>query len=480
MADERYQKLLGITPADEIPTYYELLAIDRETADADSVEKAYKIQIRKLQEIRTSKDKGFLEFLKEELRKARRILADSEKRKDYDASLLVDAVNSFKEFVQPLMLLGRISKSVFETMLAKGVSDGLSDDVAKQVIEEIAKESGAVLELDERAPEPEPAPEPRPAAGVAPQPEAEFAPAGADYGDYGAAEEHGAEEYGAGVEDAQFSDHGSGYDVPEDEGPGSGPGDVDEPAFVDDVSGGTRSLGARRSDFYADLHAERSGAEVPDAAPVVSGPWARDRMGRAAPPWGRGNTRTPWSVRGVVRNGSRRAGTGSGAGSLGSSSNLQRSSKRWLSPAEQRQLAEAVRVFNLGAQLAKIANDVHTKLRFYFPPANGKSSRTYQINGVSYEKVFDTEQKMYRDTLKKLEAARVKLGDLQGEDADDLRARLSQNSVLVKGYLEEVRQHKMRQLSGLSQSEELRVWQEFVSGRRSNKLYQMLEELPTT
>ena len=154
MPDERYQKLLGIEPADDVPTYYELLCIERTETDEGVLEKAYKTQIRKLQEIRTSKDKGFLEYLKEELRQARRTLADGEKRKAYDESLLAVTIESFKGFVMPLMALGNISRSVCDTMVAKGVSDGLSESAALKVIEELAKAHNATLESDDPPPAP--------------------------------------------------------------------------------------------------------------------------------------------------------------------------------------------------------------------------------------------------------------------------------------------------------------------------------------
>lgn len=428
MADERYQKLLGIEPADEIPTYYELFEIELTETDESVIEGAYKTQIRKLQAIRTSKDKGFIEFLKEELRKARRILTNPQKRKEYDASLLEDSLENFKEFVQPLMALGHITKSVYDTMVAKGVSDGLAEDKAQEVIETMAKEHNATLDLSD---EPE-------------------APVDDAYGDDAYAEEPSGDEL--------FSDddpYGDPYEAPRPSGEVvlEAPADYEPP----------ERKPARASEFYGS--AGTIEAEVYTPTTTTETPAAQQG------PWFRANEESPWGRRGPRRRRRPvpRAG-GSGMGAVAPAASVEHSE------ADKQELGEAVRIFNLGAKLAKIASDVHQKLKFYFPPANGKTTRTKQINGVSYEKVFDTEQKMYRDTLKKFETAHTRLGALQGGLADALRQRSTQNIALVKGYLDEIRQHKLRRLAGLSKDEELRTWQEFVGNRRSARITQMLAE----
>lgn len=432
MADERYQKLLGIDPADETPTYYELFCIDRSETDEPTIEAAYKTQIRKLQAIRTSKDKGFIEFLKEELRKARRILTNVERRKEYDVSLQEDAVETFKEFVQPLMALGQITRSVFDTMVAKGVSDGLEEAVAAQIITEMAAESGATIELDE-----------------------DLENSGYDEGE---------------PDDEPFVEetYGREYvEIPTDP--------PDSPRPQGEVVLTAATPPPRRPSEVGRVDPRSDAGRVPEPEPepaAPAGPWLRGLDGPQRA-WGR-RRGTSWSSNRQVK--ARRSRPQAGRSGQGRVSHKHRQqSPPQPSAGDDRELEEAIRLFNLGAKLAKIASDVHEKLKFYFPPANGKTERTKQINGVSYEKVFDTEQKMYRDTLKKFETAQSRVG-ASGEQADQLRQKSTQNIALIKGYLDEIRQHKLRRLAGLSKNEELRAWQEFVSNRRSSRVSQMIGE----
>lgn len=455
MADERYSRILGIEPTDEVPTYYELLGLAKTETDPAAVEAAYKAQIRKAQEIRTSKDKGFLEFLKEELRTARRTLADPGKRKAYDESLIADTVASFKAFVQPLMALGRISKSVLDTMIAKGVGDGLTAEHALTIVQEVAAASGATVETEE------PAPAPAPAA---------YEDQESDYPEFDP----------DAVEEAAFSDEAVHDDAPP--APASAPQEVvlrapERPAVEDTP----RPTTFRKNDYYSGGASDFYTPTEPEAAPAAEdtpsrSPWARrggsgSAEAASSSPWARGGSRSssPWEA-GGGRRGSRRPPPPR------EPSSTQQQRERWQDQATSRQIEEALRMFNMGAKLAKVAGDVHEKLRFYFPPANGKTTRTYQINGVSYEKVFETEQKTLRDTLKKYEGALSRAGAADGPFAERLRSEASRNITLLKGYLDEMRRHKLRLLGGLSQAEEVRAWQEFVNSQRSSRLTQTIEE----
>ncbi|HBP18324.1 MAG TPA: hypothetical protein DEA08_11100 [Planctomycetes bacterium] len=428
--DERYKKFLGIEPADEIPNYYELFDISQDESDSEVIQKAYKTQIRKLQEIRTSKDKGFIEFLKEELRKAKRILSDAEKRREYDGSLLADALTGFKDFVGSLMVMGHINKTLYDTMIARGVSDGLSETQAKNAIEELAQQHGATIESEEAAPPPAPTPPPEreeppppPSRGrrevvlQAPPPR-RTAPSGQH-------QRPASDEYARPTSDEYAR-------------PSSG------------------EYGRSAPTEYADFHETQQRAEPPPPPSRPKGPWYRG-VGETPPPWGRraGSTR------------SRRRAPPPPARHASSARQARPRSKR---------LEESIRVFNLGARLSKAAGEVHEKLRLYFPPANGKSSVTKQINGISYDKVLDTEQSTYRDSLKKFESARDKIGQLEGTEADLVRVRSTQNVALLKGYLEEIRQLKMRLLGGVIQQEELRLWQEFVNSSRSSRVTRTIDE----
>ncbi|MCW8139286.1 MAG: hypothetical protein KIT58_10335, partial [Planctomycetota bacterium] len=147
---------------------------------------------------------------------------------------------------------------------------------------------------------------------------------------------------------------------------------------------------------------------------------------------------------------------------------------RFAGQVDLKAAADARRVFNAGTKLARIANDLHEQLALYFPPTNGKPGIVYQINGVSFEKVFDSEQKTYRDALKKFEEAQQKAEAL-GPAGEEVRVRAAQRVGLVKGYLEEIRQHKLKRLAPMSKPDELRMWQSFVSSRRSSRLTQAFD-----
>ncbi len=113
----------------------------------------------------------------------------------------------------------------------------------------------------------------------------------------------------------------------------------------------------------------------------------------------------------------------------------------------------------------------------YFPPANGKTAPTPKINGVSFEKMFDTQRRTYQDTLKAFRDALARVGDVQSTRADDMRQRGGKNVALVKGYLEEMNRHKMNLMGGLAKAETLRAWQNFLNSRRSPRLHKTIAEL---
>lgn len=462
MADERYRRLLGIEPTGEIPTHYELLVLSRTETDLQLIETAYKEQMRKLQLIRSTKDKGFLEFLKEELRTARLTLTNPDKRRAYDESLIVDAAQGFREWVKPMMALGLVPRGVYDTMLQKGVKDGLTDEAAARVIHEVAAESGATLEQD----------------GVG-------APEAGGYGEV---------DIGEGPDLVQHDEAAQG----EPEESYQDQGEIEEPTFTDDLDPeslapppapgrATAPPPARPGGGHAAAaaHAPKIGRgrgfydSGPAAEAAPASPWARGGPSRAG---ASAQAPRPASGSGAVGSGS--GAVESGSGTVGrppapgrrqaESAGTQR--ERWRAQGDQSAVHEAARLFNLGAKLAKVAGEVHHQLQFYFPPANGRTTVTYQRGGVSYEKVFETEQKTYRDSLQKFQSAVERLGELGGPEADELRSHANQRITLIKGILDEIRQHKLRQLAGLSKAEELRMWQVFVASPRSTRLGQTVGE----
>ena len=533
MADERYRKLLGIEPKGDVPTHYELLAIDPSTTDLAVIEEAYKSQMKKLQSNKNSKATAFLEYLKQELRTARLTLTNPERRKAYDESLGAEAVTDFKKFVEPLMALGVVPKNLFDMMIAKGAAAGLTQDRAREIVHELARAANATIQTGGPT-----------AVASAPQPAAYQIPDDADpsathadtgFGDSG---EH---VIGTGSDEETLEqgedDPGSYSDErptePEEEVVAEAV-DEGEPAFYDDAEDKTPAPlpGPRHQETVLKAPTSFPPRDRPparDPTPVPAEPEpnpiaAKIRRGgfwdmadtmqpppKAAPsPWARGGGKpgesgrspggagasSPWSRQGsqspsesgridprIAEAAARASGSpppprdrrpGPGAGQTPDSVQSQRD--RFRGQEQQRALVESKKKHNQGAKLARIASDLHESLAQYFPPTNGKQTITYQINGVSFEKVFDMEHKTFRDSLSNFEASLQKTDGLGGDDVDELRARLGQNVNLVKTYLEELRQVKLKRLQPLTKSDELRMWQTFVSSKRSARLSQTIDE----
>lgn len=493
-ADERYRKLLGIEPAGDVPTHYELLVVERSVTDHAVIEGAYKAQMTKLQQIKTSKDKGFIEFLKEELRSARLTLTTPDRRRAYDETLSAGALADFKTFVTPFMEMGFVPRSVFDTMVAKAVRDGLSKDLATSVIKELAKQKNATLQTEDAPAAISTAPPSAASARLPRLGDADDDPS-ATHADTGDADgepfvdtgeepayadeyqgQHEAEEaYDDSGDDAVFSDEADGAPPP-----------PPPPAPLPSGAGGLRPPPMGRSETV--LKAPPGAAVRPPSAPPATPaqPAAQDagskiQRGRfydfadsyqpeapaepAKPvsPWARGGSTAPrpaWSR----------------SSDPGSSPPAPSPAAANVNQDTLKNVAEGRRLYNAGAKLARIANDLHAQLAQYFPPTNGKSAIVYNINGVSFEKVFDSEQKTYKDALKKFEDALEKVGSVGIPAADEVRQRAGQAVSLIKGYVEEIRQHKLRRLSPMSKPDELRLWQTFVQSNRSGKLTQTLDE----
>lgn len=425
MADERYKKFLGIEPHEEVPTYYELLGISPDEQDLEVIEKEYKTQIRKLQKIRTSKDTGFIEFLKEEMRTAKRILTKPEKRKEYDLSLVAGALDGFKGFVGSLMVMGHINKSLYDTMVSRGVADGLSEPQAISAIESLAKEHGATLEKTDPAGTPPPPPA---------QESGEDEYSGYDDLGYDYVEEDDEGQYD--YEDGGSYDYADGDEGYAEEAP-------PPPPRREAV------LQAPRGDRPPPPPVRTTPAEAPEfadeEAAIPEGPWYRG-MGERPPPWGR---------------------------RAGSEFQIQRRARKSTpGRARSKEFEAAIRFYNLGAALAKVASDVHEKLRFYYPQGKPPSK---MINGIPAQKVLDTEQSTYRECLKKFQTAMDKVGSTEDGDADLVRVRSTQSVTLVRGILDEIKQHKLRLMGGLQQQEEARAWQEFVGRTRPPRLARVID-----
>ena len=197
-----------------------------------------------------------------------------------------------------------------------------------------------------------------------------------------------------------------------------------------------------------------------DQGPIVNPPWVMPEAASDPMPWGRGGSFS-WGK----------------AIKSKAESTADLLDESWLDEESRKILDASIGVFNHGARLAKVGADVHRNLRTYFPPANGKTVATPKINGVSFEKLFETERKTYLDTLKAFREACAKVGDVKTGRADELRDRGAKNIALVNSYIAEMKQHKMGLMGGGSTQETLRAWQSFVNSRRSPRLHRTIQEL---
>jgi hypothetical protein len=139
MPVNRYSELLGLDPAIANPDYYQLLVlVPGRFKDAD-VEEHFKTQMSRLQEIKSVKHKEFLEFLKGEIKNARRILADPALRKQYDADMLAERVAMLQKFMEPLLVEGTITPREEASILKQGMELGLTSNAAGRTIEEMIR-----------------------------------------------------------------------------------------------------------------------------------------------------------------------------------------------------------------------------------------------------------------------------------------------------------------------------------------------------
>src|SRR5208282_3872560 len=99
----------------------------------------------KLQHQKSPKHKGFIEFLKDELRNAKLTLTNASRRKEYDATLNSKHLESFKQIVEPLLALGELPKKVFESLVQSGPKHGLTEADARSLIMDMAKEKSVKI-----------------------------------------------------------------------------------------------------------------------------------------------------------------------------------------------------------------------------------------------------------------------------------------------------------------------------------------------
>lgn len=135
MPENRYAKLLDIDEAIENPDYYQVLLLDaQQNITPETVEQQYKLQMSKLQQNRSTKYKDFIEFLKGELKTARRIVGDNQQRSAYDRERKREAEEKLRELIEMFV---QISQNLDEIELGEIHRRGRYFNLAKEHVEKI-------------------------------------------------------------------------------------------------------------------------------------------------------------------------------------------------------------------------------------------------------------------------------------------------------------------------------------------------------
>lgn len=156
MGDGRYQELLGVTVTSDQPTYYELLGLDPGAPEVEAIDRSFREKMTRLQQCRSPKHKGFIEFLKEELRHAKLTLSSEERRGEYDAGIKERRLSAVRELLGPVLALGQLTSEAMGSLVS-GLSakQGLSEADARALVEELLRDyHGSADAGSNRAPAP--------------------------------------------------------------------------------------------------------------------------------------------------------------------------------------------------------------------------------------------------------------------------------------------------------------------------------------
>ncbi|MCD4657275.1 MAG: hypothetical protein K8S87_06995 [Planctomycetes bacterium] len=137
MSENLYHKLLDVNPEVYSPDYYQLLLIDGNNPSPALIESQYKKQMSKVQNVRSTKYKDFVEFLKGELKQARRIINDQklcikyvESRKEKSSKRLGDIVEMF------IQISGNLSEIEIREIHRRGTNFNLQRRDIDRIIDE--------------------------------------------------------------------------------------------------------------------------------------------------------------------------------------------------------------------------------------------------------------------------------------------------------------------------------------------------------
>ena len=139
----RWSELLGISDDIRDPDLYQILGFERLAFDAPRLEERFRERMQKIQAVRSTKHKEFLEFVKGELRRARRILADERERASYDRDLVNERAQRLRRVLSAVLATGSLPPSAERAVEDEARRLGLADQEARATIDEELVRTGA-------------------------------------------------------------------------------------------------------------------------------------------------------------------------------------------------------------------------------------------------------------------------------------------------------------------------------------------------
>jgi hypothetical protein len=139
MAENHYHAILGLPPELFAPDYYQLLELDPDDdLTAARVEEGFKAQMSKVQHVKSTKYKDLVEFIKAELKEARRALSEPARRKKYDEGRIEDVEQRVVEQIEMfIQISGDLSELEISEIKRRGRLVNVPDRRTEQLIDEI-------------------------------------------------------------------------------------------------------------------------------------------------------------------------------------------------------------------------------------------------------------------------------------------------------------------------------------------------------
>jgi hypothetical protein len=143
MPENRFHELLGLPEELSDPDYYQLLGVERSQTDTAAIEAKFKEQMTRLQHNENPRHKEFIEFLKGELKRARGILTDASRRKEYDQEVAEERADELRKILSHMLVDGKLSSVAEVSVLNEGRALGLEGAFIRRIVDEELQKAGA-------------------------------------------------------------------------------------------------------------------------------------------------------------------------------------------------------------------------------------------------------------------------------------------------------------------------------------------------